>query len=551
MLEKAKTSITWLSINASYSHSSFALPSIHANTKLLDHCEWSQVTATINDDKWGILTRLFDSAPDIIAGTLYLFNRNLLIECVKCFKRLRPHIKVILGGPEFLGNNEFFLNEHPEVSAVFRGEAELTFDSFLKASNNLTQWIGIDGLCWLDAKGTYHDNGLAEISAPLDRLISPLNSKFYDTNKPFASLETSRGCPSRCTFCTSSCFGEPRYFSANRFALDLERLQQAGAREIRILDRTFNLPATRCVQLLQIMKKYASHRRFHIEINPATLTESVLTELRKFPRGKLHVEAGLQTGNPAALQAVERLAKPKRAWNGLQKLCAIQELEVHADLVAGLPEVTLHDVHYDLKRLARIKPNEIQLELLKLLPGTLLYEKAESYGLIYNSAPPYEVLETPCMSFADLNEVRLLSRGIDAFYNDPALREPTRQAILSEPNFLNQIAHLTVDSRGEPVPASRKRRFTLMHNALSAAPQIQAQLQYAWMREGLSGKHGLVKADRWKGQIPSDATCRQGDATTLQKPCRIWHCAIAQQDYWFVYTRERQEKRAVAVFCRS
>lgn len=551
MPETVKTSITWLSINASYSHSSFALASIHANTKLHDQYEWSQVTATIKDDKWGILTRLLESAPDIIAGTLYLFNRNLLIECIRCFKRLRPHVKVILGGPEFLGDNELFLNDHPEVAAVFRGEAELTFDAFLKAGDKLPQWTRITGLCWLDKKGEYHDNGLAKVPAPLDRVASPLNSKFYNTDKPFVSLETSRGCPSRCKFCTSSCFGNPRYLSLTKFARDLERLQQVGVHEIRILDRTFNLPATRCVQLLRIMHRYASHLRFHIEINPAALTESVLAELHNFPRGKLHVEAGLQTGNPAALEAVERLTKPECTWNGLQQLCAINGLDVHVDLVAGLPEVSLQDINRDLKRLARIKPDEIQLELLKLLPGTLLHKNAEAYGLVYNSTPPYEVLETPCMNFADLNEVRLLSRGIDAFYNDIALRAATRQAIVSEPDFLHQIAHLTVDNRGEPVPASRKRRFALIHDALSAAPQIQAQLQYAWMREGLSGKHGLVKADRWKGQIPADATWRQGDATILQKPCRIWHCSIAQQDYWFVYTRERQQKRAVAVFCRS
>ena len=261
---KAPTRITWLSINASYSHGSFALPCIHAAAGDLPGFEWSEVAATINDNAWGIVKRLVESEPDLVAATAYLFNRDVLLGALRRFAELRPDCMIVLGGPEFLGDNRAFLEARPYVTAVFRGEADLGFRQWLEGLNAPERIDGlrngsgqipdlrgqsgqiavpaghcrsggsaavpqrqdgpdlrwevryVDGLCRLDADGTYHDNGLAVVPEPLDRLPSPLTSAFYRTGKPFASLETCRGCPSACAFCTSCRLGPPRYLPLER-----------------------------------------------------------------------------------------------------------------------------------------------------------------------------------------------------------------------------------------------------------------------------------------------------------------------------------------------
>lgn len=105
--------VTWLAINASYSHSSMALP-------LLERCccggiqelEWSVVDTTINEQVSRTVEQVLNHQPDVVLGTAYLFTVNCLLETCSRIKRLMPETTIILGGPEFLGKNREFLAEH-------------------------------------------------------------------------------------------------------------------------------------------------------------------------------------------------------------------------------------------------------------------------------------------------------------------------------------------------------------------------------------------------------------------------------------------------------
>ena len=69
-------------------------------------------------------------------------------------------------------------------------------------------------------------------------------------------------------------------------------------------------------------------------------------------------------------------------------------METHADLIAGLPLYHLSEIFEDVRTLAEYGAGEIQLESLKLLPGTEMRRRAEELGIQYSPLPPYEVLQT-------------------------------------------------------------------------------------------------------------------------------------------------------------
>ena len=69
-------------------------------------------------------------------------------------------------------------------------------------------------------------------------------------------------------------------------------------------------------------------------------------------------------------------------------------METHADLIAGLPLYHLSQIFDDVRTLAEYHAGEIQLESLKLLPGTEMRRRAEELGICYSPLPPYEVLQT-------------------------------------------------------------------------------------------------------------------------------------------------------------
>ena len=98
--------ILWLDINSSYSHSSVALPAIHAQVSDKKEWEWCVVRGTINDNPGAIAAEVVQQKPDIIAATFWLFTHRMQIEILSRVSMLCEEVKIICGGPEFLGDNE-------------------------------------------------------------------------------------------------------------------------------------------------------------------------------------------------------------------------------------------------------------------------------------------------------------------------------------------------------------------------------------------------------------------------------------------------------------
>ena len=135
-----------------------ALPILHAQIANNTDIEWCTVSATINENTGSVVNQIYRHQPDIIAATNWLFNHEQLLHIVSRAKALLPHCCVILGGPEFLGDNEAFLYKNKFVSGVFRGEGEEVFPLWLKVWNQpRKEWKSITGLCYLNESGEYQD----------------------------------------------------------------------------------------------------------------------------------------------------------------------------------------------------------------------------------------------------------------------------------------------------------------------------------------------------------------------------------------------------------
>ena len=100
--------LLWLDLNSSYAHSSLALPALHAQIADDTTIEWCVVSATINENTGSVVNQIYHHQPDIIAATNWLFNHEQLLHIVSRAKALLPHCCIILGGPEFLGDNAAF-----------------------------------------------------------------------------------------------------------------------------------------------------------------------------------------------------------------------------------------------------------------------------------------------------------------------------------------------------------------------------------------------------------------------------------------------------------
>lgn len=446
--------LLWLDLNSSYAHSSLALPALHAQMAGDTSVEWTVVSATINESAGLTVNEIYRRQPDILAATAWLFNHGQLLHILSRVNSLLPQCRIVLGGPEFLGDNETFLRTHPYVSCVFRGEGEEAFPRWMGCRNEPEKWDTVPGLCYLKSDGHYQDNGTARV-LHFSALVPPEKSRFFNWSKPFVQLETTRGCFNTCAFCVSGGEKPVRTLPLEAIRERLQTIRLQGIRNVRVLDRTFNYNPRRARELLELFLEFHPDIRFHLEIHPALLSEELKEELKRLPKGLLHLEAGIQSLRGPVLEKCRRMGKLTDALEGLKFLCSLPNMETHADLIAGLPLYRLPEIFEDIRVLADYGAGEIQLESLKLLPGTEMRRRAEELGIRYAPLPPYEVLQTREIGPDELQTAHRLSRLLDAYYNTPAWQPLTRKLILNEADFLHRfLEYLTgknlIDLTDEP-----------------------------------------------------------------------------------------------------
>ena len=538
--------ILWIDLNSSYAHSSLALPALHAQIMTDPSIEWEIVSATINENAGMIVDEIYHHQPDILAATTWLFNHEQLIHVASRVKALLPEACLVLGGPEFLGDNEEFLRKNPFVDCVFRGEGEEVFPQWLTCWNHPEQWHTVPGLCYLTPYKEYKDNGIARV-LNFAGLVPPEQSRFFNWSKPFVQLETTRGCFNTCAFCVSGGEKPVRTLSIESIRRRLQLIHAHGIKNVRVLDRTFNYNPRRAKELLRLFLEFHPDIRFHLEIHPALLSEELKEELSLLPKGLLHLEAGIQSLREPVLEKSRRMGKLSDALDGLRFLCALPNMETHADLIAGLPLYHLHEIFEDVRTLAGYAAGEIQLESLKLLPGTEMRRRAEELGIKYSPLPPYEVLQTHEISVSELQTARQLSRLLDGFYNTPAWQALTRELILNDEQFLHRfLTYLTKANLIDQPMSLEKRGLILYEFCKQNYPEYQIQASIAWIEAGMSLKKLPAEKVWTKRQIPP-ATWNiiYGEYKESLRLCFLPADEKGEHGYWFGFESEIQKASPV------
>lgn len=539
-------SLVWLDLNSSYSHSSLALPAIEAQKDVKDNTmEWVRVSATLNSDMSQVVEEIVSHNPQIVAATAWLFTHTRLHDIMRRVKSLMPNIVVIYGGPEFLGNNRDYLYINSYVDVLFRGEGELEFHKWLKVYNDKSSWHTIKGLCYRDDYGKYIDNGNAKAN-DYASLRYPEESQFFNWDKAFVQLETTRGCFNSCAFCVSSGDKPIRNIPVSEIKKRLEKIESHGIKDVRLLDRTFNGNQQRTIELLDLFTEYSGKLKFHLEIHPSLLTKEIRNSLKSIPKGVLHLEAGIQSLDNKVLEISSRRGDAEKALEGLSFLSSQTSFETHADLIVGLPLYSLEQVYSDVITLTNIDVAEIQLETLKLLPGTLMRSNASSLKIKYSPLPPYEVLETPHITYSEISQAMTLSKILDIYFNNPLYRTVTKKLINTENKFLSNFtieihqtgilnSPLSAASRGEILYDYCKNH----HN------EYLTDISEAWITAGFSMKKEIAGGiASFSGTLPEKMEIQRGEPNMAT---RFYKIESNTKNIYFGFNRKEEHSSPVFI----
>jgi radical SAM superfamily enzyme YgiQ (UPF0313 family) len=389
-------------LNARYSHSSFGLRYLRANLgNLKDSSEI--IEFTIQTLPRIVAEEILKKLPKIIGFGVYIWNIAQTTEVVALLKKIAPEIVIVIGGPE--------VSYEYEEQTIFKladylitGEADLTFPN----------------LCQKILSGSKPDQKV--IKAPLPKtaeLTYPYeeyNEK--DLKQRVLYVEASRGCPFTCEFCLSSLDIPLRQFELSTFLEELEKLYLRGARTFKFVDRTFNLKLSNTKAILEFfIKRYEQGMFIHFEMVPDRMPPELVSLLANFPDGAVQLEVGIQTFNPEVSALISRKQDYAKIEENLKTLKSQTGVHVHVDLIAGLPGEDLVSFGAGFDRLIKLKPQEIQVGILKRLRGTPIIRHIDEFDMRYSSHPPYEILSNNKINFFDMQRISRFSRYWDMYSN--------------------------------------------------------------------------------------------------------------------------------------
>lgn len=413
-------------LNSQYIHSSLAPWCLWAGVAA--YCE-KGITAeviegTINEPLENIAQRIMAKNPQVIGFSCYIWNITATKQLLRLVKSKLPNCTFILGGPEVSYNAEDILREEELVQYIVSGEGEKPFALLLNALYHGEEVQNIPGVCYRRDKQIVVVSPYTSEEEP----PSPYSKPYFEALQGrIAYLETSRGCPYSCAFCLSGRCGNVRFFNLERIKKELLLLANSGTQTVKLVDRTFNFNRKRAVELYCfIIQNYGTAIPkgvcFHFEIAGDLLDEEMLCLLATAPVGAIQLEIGLQSFNTQTLAVINRRTNVERLKNNIKRLVTNANMHIHIDLIAGLPYEDLHSFAESFNIAYALKPNMLQLGFLKLLHGAPMREQPEKFPCRYAQDTPYEVIETPWLSSAELLHLHYTEDALERLFNSGRFR---------------------------------------------------------------------------------------------------------------------------------
>ena len=248
-----------------------------------------------NSDPRAALAAALQKTPEVIGLSVRNLDNNDMqapVEFVTALTEVTRTVQqfstapLILGGPAVGVMPESLLRRTQAACAVL-GDGETVFPALLRALSHGGGFEGVPRLAWLD-QGHYHTS--AAVHGDLSHhLCTPdyprwLDLKAYRANLTSVPLQSKRGCPFSCIYCTYG-LGEGREYRLlppAEVAEAVERLAAMGCRDLEFVDNVFNAPYDHALAVCDYLARSRPPVRLQtLELNPAFVDDRLLSAMEQ------------------------------------------------------------------------------------------------------------------------------------------------------------------------------------------------------------------------------------------------------------------------------
>ncbi len=324
--------------------------------------------------------------PDLVAVQSMTTSLQDTVLTVRCVKRIREDIPVVVGGihPTIYPEETLAL---PGVDYVFQGEAEASFVEFLKHFGDKEALANIKGLAF-EREGAIVNTGQSDIIRELDDLpfparhLTPVHAyRFSLMESPFTTIITSRGCPYKCTFCDRAFLSNLyRTRSAKNVVDEMEHCyREYGISNFYFQDDTFTVKKRHVREFCEEIKARNCQFKWGARSRVDFVDAELLAAMKE--AGCQRLDVGVESGSQETLDRTQ-----KGSSVGLSESFLHTTREVGIDTLGyymlGFPGESKQQIQQTVDLSLRMNPSYALFLKFLCLPATKIYEDAVREGFI-------------------------------------------------------------------------------------------------------------------------------------------------------------------------
>ena len=338
-----------------------------------------------------------ESPPDILGLSNYVWSQNVSNEMFKLFTKKNPDGLKIWGGPNFpidTPSQKKFFENFKDVDVYIPIDGEIGFSNLVeKALQMNTKEMRskilqepIDGCMIKNPDGNllYTIEGarirnLDEIPSPY---LTGILDHFFD-DKLVPMLQTNRGCPFLCTFCTDGreSVNQVNRFGKQRVKDELDYIAKHVKEDIHSLyisDLNFGmLPGDleTCNSIVEIQKKY--HYPEKINATTGKNNQERIIESIKSLNGTMLMSMSVQSMDEQVLTNIKRANISAEKMVELSPTIHEYGVNTSGEIIMGMPGQSYASVLDTIRQLIYGKVDDIIIHACMMLPGSEMATPAE------------------------------------------------------------------------------------------------------------------------------------------------------------------------------
>lgn len=342
--------------------------------------------------KMGCEVEIFDSNAndissipfsDVYAFSVVYNTYKSSVDLANKIKSKYPDCKCIIGGVHVTTDHE---NINGIFDSIFIGQSELTIQQYARDLEN-----GCD-------QRNYEQTGLLDLdSFDADRSLLPLD--YIKTSSIFThasfddggstSIMFSRGCPFKCSFCSSPVLYKRKmaFRSVDKIVEEIkEIIETYGIRQFRIQDDTFTCRIKFVKELTEKLKPLDIFYRCSTRVN--VVTEEIIKDL--YDSGCREIGLGIEVADNDCLKALNKqitIEQAEKAINIIRKF----PIKIRCFFMMGLPCDSEDTMRKNIEFIERVKADNVIVGNFIPFPGNDMYINKSQYGI-------KSVKENTCMN---------------------------------------------------------------------------------------------------------------------------------------------------------